>query len=122
MDVTPLVPSDRQVIDGYAPGGFVIHSQWHAGPVLVRPDRVAAWPVTAFESLTAEDFRPLADDPPDVILLGTGAAMKFLPKELKAALRALGLTVEPMDSGAACRTYNVLMAEERRVAAALLPL
>lgn len=122
MDVSPLVPTDRQVIDGYAPGGFVIHSQWWAGPVLVRPDRVEAWPVGAFDALTAEDFRPLAADPPDVILLGTGATMRFPPKALKEALRALGLVVEPMDSGAACRTYNVLMAEERRVAAVLLPL
>jgi len=57
----------------------------------------------------------------DVFLLGTGAKIAFLPKELKQQLRAEGIAFDCMDTGAACRTYNVLMAEGRRVLAAMLP-
>lgn len=75
------------------------------------------------ESLKVEDFQALIDMKAelDVALLGTGAKIQFLPPDLKQALKEQGLHIEVMDTGAACRTYNVLMAEGRRVAAALVP-
>ncbi len=122
MDVTPLIPEGRQVIESYGEGRFRISGELHAGSVIVFPERTLAWPVTAISELTPESLGPVAAarDSVDVLLLGCGARMALLPRILKEKLRAAGIVVEPMDTGAACRTYNVLLSEERRVAAALI--
>ncbi|AWJ91475.1 hypothetical protein Sp245p_16665 (plasmid) [Azospirillum baldaniorum] len=122
-DITPIIPSDRQVIDGYGDGQFCVSGQWRTGAVVVLPDRTEPWRPQDFTALTAEDFTPLIQAEPRVefLLLGSGARMQLLPKALRQGLRDAGLVVEVMDTGAACRTYNVLLAEGRRVGAALLP-
>lgn len=122
MDVTPIIPSDRQVIDSYGKGRFRVAGTVYHGSILVFPDRVLPWSVTAFGDLGEEDFRPLAEAPllPEVVLLGCGPRMALLPSTLRRPLRDAGLNVDVMDTGAACRTYNVLLSEERRVAAALI--
>ncbi|CAO3421000.1 Mth938-like domain-containing protein [Azospirillum doebereinerae] len=122
-DITPMIPSDRQVIDGYGKGQFCVSGQWRVGAVIVLPDRTLPWSATEVASLTDADFAPVREATPKVelLLLGTGPTMKLVPKALRQELRAAGIVVEFMDSGAACRTYNVLLAEGRRVAAALLP-
>ncbi|ALJ37172.1 hypothetical protein D9623_15075 [Azospirillum brasilense] len=122
-DITPIIPSDRQVIDGYGDGQFCVSGQWRTGAVVVLPDRTEPWRPQDFAALTAEDFAPVIGAEPRVefLLLGSGARMQLLPKALRQSLRDAGLVVEVMDTGAACRTYNVLLAEGRRVGAALLP-
>ncbi|PKU23702.1 Mth938-like domain-containing protein [Telmatospirillum siberiense] len=123
MEINTVNPRDFQVIQGYGDGGFRISGQRHEGPVLVLPSRTLAWPVFDLAAATAESFSALADERPpiEVLLLGTGARMRTIAPSLRRALRDLyGVTVEVMDSGAACRTYNVLVAELRPVAAALL--
>ena len=95
----------------------------YRGSVIVTPRTTILWPVTRLEDqLTAESFAPLQALEPtiDVCLLGCGARMQRLPAALRAALKQQGLSPEPMDTGAACRTYNMLVAEGRMVAAALL--
>ncbi len=120
MDVTPLIRPGQQVIQNYAGGVFRISGKIYEGAVIVTPDAAFAWDVAEnFSDLTAEHFAPLAGV--DVLLLGTGGKMHFLPPPLRKALKEQGLSPDVMDTGAACRTYNVLMAEGRRVAAALLP-
>ena len=123
MDITPLIKSDQQVIQSYAGGVFKVSGVAYSQAVFVFPNETAVWNAGDFESLSVADFEILiarsADI--DVVLLGCGAKMRFLKPELRAALKARGLSVDVMDSGAACRTYNVLMAEGRRVVAALLP-
>lgn len=119
MDITPLVGADRQVILSYSGGAFKISGRAYTGPVVVYPDRVEPWAATL--PVTAAMFAPLAGAGLDVILFGTGKAFAPLPPVLRKALKESGLGVEAMDTGAACRTYNVLMAEGRRVAAALMP-
>ncbi|GAB4367570.1 MAG: Mth938-like domain-containing protein [Kiloniellaceae bacterium] len=122
MDVTPLIPQGRQIIESYGGGGFRVTGERYRGSVLVLPDWSAPWPLAAIGELTLESLEPvLAAEPPvEVLLIGCGAAMAFIDPELRAAARARGVALEPMDTGAACRTYNVLMAEDRRVAAALI--
>jgi len=122
MDITPLIDSDQHVIQSYSSDGVKISGQVYAHSVLVAPHYATQWPHST--PLTLADFQPLIDvaDSIDVVLLGTGSKMVFLAPDLKKALRAHDLHVECMDTGAACRTYNVLMAEGRRVVAALLPL
>lgn len=122
-DIMPMIPSDRQVIDGYGPGQFCISGQWRVGAVIVLPDRTLSWDATDVASLSVEDFAPvLAAEPKvEILLLGTGGTMRMIPKALRLTLREQGVVVELMDSRAVCRTYNVLLAEGRRVAAAMLP-
>jgi len=122
MDVTPLIPQGRRVIERYGNGGFRVTGESYRGSILVLPDWVAAWPLTTIDQLDLASLEPvLAAEPPvEVLLIGCGPAMAFIDPALRAAARARGVALEPMDTGAACRTYNVLMAEDRRVAAALI--
>lgn len=124
MDVTPLVKEGAQIIQGYADGGFRVSGQTYDGAIFVFQDKTLEWNAQAdVKALSEGDFTALTDmaSDIDVVLLGTGKALVFPDMMLKKALKDKGLQVEAMDSGAACRTYNVLMAEGRRVVAALLP-
>ena len=122
MDLTLQVPVDRQVIERYGPSGFRVAGVIHRGSILVFPDRVAPWAATSAASVTLESLAPVVEHGEvKILLLGLGRSMSVVPTGLRTALRATGIILEPMDTGAACRTYNVLVAEERRVAAALLP-
>ena len=78
------------------------------------------WPPQRFEDITAEHLRAAVELNPEIIILGTGAQIRFPNPGITAALQARGIGVEIMDTAAACRTYNVLVGERRRVAAALL--
>lgn len=121
MDITPLVGAGRQIIQSYSGGQFRINGAVYSGAVIVFTDRTVPWAVSV--PATVDDFAPLlaARSDLDVILFGTGAAVGAEGLALRKELKAAGLSVDIMDTGAACRTYNVLMAEGRRVAAALLP-
>lgn len=124
MDVTPLVRADQQIIQSYAGGQFKVSGTVYGGAVFVLPEESVAWDFEGqVSSLSESDFDFLADKAADidVVLLGCGKATTFLPPALKRALKDKDLNIDVMDTGAACRTYNVLMAEGRRVAAALLP-
>lgn len=125
MEIQPLVPSqDRQILQSYGKGGFRVSDTAWPGAIIVFPTRTIAWSVKGIGDLNLEVFGPVgeaADPPIELLLIGTGQRMALLPSKLRADLRALGFAIEVMDTGAACRTYNVLIGEERRVAAALLP-
>jgi uncharacterized protein len=123
VDLTPLIPQGRQVVEGYGPGRFRIGGQVYECAVLVLPTKTLAWPVATLEQVTFESLEPVVAQAREVelLLLGTGRRLQPPPAGLRAALKQAGIALEPMDSGAACRTYNVLMAEGRLVAAALLP-
>lgn len=123
MDMTPAVPAGRQVIESYGDGRFRVSGAVHDGALLVLPERCVAWPVTVTGDITLESLAPLwqsGQGTVDLLLLGGGTRPWLIPTALRAGLKAQGIVVEAMDTGAACRTYNVLLAEERRVAAALL--
>lgn len=123
MDITPQVPRDAQVIQRYGPGRFTIAGETYQGSVLVTPVSVAAWPAAGTPDQWQEtDLQPIDQlaPLPELLLVGSGSAMVFLPNALRAALKARGIGCEVMDTGAACRTYNILLAEGRRVAAVLV--
>lgn len=121
MDVTPLVPKDRQVIDSYSAEGFRVSGVLHRGAIIVLPDAIHEWNVAGLDGVTLDSFAPILSAGVRILLLGCGRRMALVPPSLRQALRADGVVVDAMDTGAACRTYNVLLAEDRRVAAALLP-
>jgi uncharacterized protein len=113
-------PGTRNAITGYGEGYVLVNSQRHESSLIVMPDQVLPWDVAGFEALTAEHFSALKGLQPEILLLGTGPKQRFPHPRLTAPLAAAGIGVEVMDLKAACRTYNILVAEERKVAAALL--
>jgi uncharacterized protein len=113
-------PGSRNAITGYGDGYVTVNGQRHESSLIVLPDRVLPWNVAGFEALSAEHFSSLKDLQPEILLLGTGPKQRFPHPRLTAPLAEAGIGVEVMDFKAACRTYNILVAEERRVAAALL--
>jgi uncharacterized protein len=121
MGETPP-PSGPLLIDGYGAGGFRISGQAHKGSILILPDRVVAWPVTDVAALSLADLAPVtaASPTPEILLLGCGRRSAMIAPALRQALRSAGVVIDAMDTGAACRTYNVLLSEARRVAAALI--
>jgi uncharacterized protein len=124
MDVTPLIPQGRQIIEGYGDDGFRISGRRIEGSVLVFPDKAVPWPVSEIGALSLGSLDEIGTagraGSVELLLVGTGARMAQIDRGLRQALRADGVVIEVMDTGAACRTYNVLMAEGRRVAAALI--
>ncbi|HXE17251.1 MAG TPA: Mth938-like domain-containing protein [Stellaceae bacterium] len=126
MDITPVVAPDRQVVEAYGEGGFRISGVTFAGPVIVCTDATTAWPVSSFADMTIANLEPIrnrvgTENAVEILLIGCGKRAQFVPAGLRTELKKIGVVVDTMDTGAACRTYDVLLAEGRRVAAALLP-
>jgi uncharacterized protein len=118
-----LVPG-QQLVQAYGPGGFTVAGVRHQGSVLVFPDRTLPWGPTTPAEITLESLAEVrtAAAAIDILLLGTGARFELVAPALRQTIRAWGPVVEPMATPSACRTYNVLLAEGRRVAAALIAL
>ncbi len=124
MDITPLIPAGRQIIESYGGGRFRVSGAAFDSSILVFPDRTLPWGPAIPDEITLECLEDVVQAARagtlDVLLVGCGARMAMLSGELRRSLRTAGVVTEPMDTGAACRTYNVLMADGRRVAAALI--
>jgi uncharacterized protein len=113
----------RQVgIDAYGNGGFRFADMSHRGSLLCLPSGMSGWAVSSSAEATPESFAAVfaAADEIDVLLFGQGTDIAPFDKSLRQALRERGIIVEALSTGSAVRTYNVLLAEERRVAAALI--
>lgn len=121
MDITPLVARDRQIIERYGASGFQVSGAAYDGAILVLPLATHPWPVAALTEATPANLAPIIQAAAQILLIGCGRRIAPIPPGLRQALRAHGIVIDAMDTGAACRTYNVLLAEDRRVAAALLP-
>jgi uncharacterized protein len=116
MRLNEVVYSGGVPVDGYGPGFFRIGGQAHEGALLILPGGVSGWG-------GPEDVEPIlaAAEDVDVLLMGTGAEIAHAPEAVRERLEAAGIGVEVMASPAACRSYNVLLGEGRRVALAVLP-
>ena len=118
MELLLSIPGGAKVVERYGNGGFFVSGVRHEGGLLVLRDAVAPWDGTLTEDALAAVFD--RQPPIDVLLIGCGPRMVLLPQAFRRAFKARGVVVEPMDTGAACRTYNVMLSEDRRVAAALI--
>jgi uncharacterized protein len=112
----------RHAIDAYGAGGFRFADMSHRGSILALPSGIMAWDATSAAGLTADDFASvLAEaDTIELLLVGTGLDVAPLSEAARAPLRQAGIRVDVMQTGAAARTYNILLAENRSVAAALI--
>lgn len=113
----------RHVIEGYGAGGFRFAGMSHRGSILALPSAIRAWEAALPQDISIASLQPVFDAPQgaiDHLLIGTGVALLPLDRTLRARLQSIGITAEPMATGAAARTYSILVGEGRRVAAALL--
>jgi uncharacterized protein len=116
-----LTPSTGlQLFSGYGADYVSVNNVRHETSVVVTPESVTEWNAVRVDTLTAANFGFIADLNPEIVLLGTGATQRFPPPELARALAVSGVGLEVMDSRAACRTYNILATEGRKVVAAIL--
>jgi uncharacterized protein len=121
------VPSDPHLprsapIDAYGKGGFAFAGMSHRGSLLCLPDAIWAWEVTRPEQIDRYSLERVfaAANRIDTLIIGTGTEVWLPPSELRAALRAVKVVLDTMQTGAAIRTYNIMIGERRRVAAALI--
>jgi len=112
----------RAPIEAYGNGGFRFADMSHRGSLLCLPSGVYGWEPADRNALTTADFERVLAEAADIqiLLVGTGPDLRPLPQALRAALRSVQISSDPMSTGAAVRTYNVLLAEDRAVAAALI--
>lgn len=122
LDITPRLPAGGQRIESYGEGGFKVAGQRYQGSIIVRPQETIAWPVGRADEIAEQTLAPVlaAVEAGLVLLIGCGRTFTPPPPALGIALRARGIGMEWMDTGAACRTFNVLLSEGRAVAAALI--
>lgn len=111
----------KNAIRAYGPGRVNVNDTLLTRSLIIAADTLLTeWPPQCFEDLSLEHLQVALALKPEILLIGTGATQRFLPGELTAQLSRGGLGLEVMDTAAACRTYNVLLSEDRRVVAALL--
>lgn len=121
MKLHTTVTQQYQTVTAYDASGVELNAKHYTHSLIVLPEVApVAWPVTSFDTLAVEHFAQIDATAPDVVILGTGARQRFIHPKLTAALTARRIGVECMDNQAACRTYNILMAEGRKVALALI--
>jgi uncharacterized protein len=114
-------PSEQNMFTGYGNGYVMVNQTRYERNLIILPDRIIEnWEAETFEQLTAAHFECLLPLQPEMVLFGTGTILRFPHPSLTKTLIASKIGVEVMDTSAVCRTYNILTAEGRRVAAALL--
>ena len=120
MKLHASVPGAANTITAYGDDYVMVNGQRRESSTIVTPEQVKDWNASSFQALTPENFSELSNLGADIVLLGTGPKQRFPHPKLTAALGAARIGLEVMDSKAACRTYNILVAEARKVALALL--
>ncbi len=116
MQLNEVTFTEARPVDGYGPGFFRIAGQVHQGALVVSATGVESW-----QGYTDDAALLALAGTVDVLFIGTGAEIAHIPADLRQKLEAVGLGHEVMNSPAACRTYNVLLSEGRRIALAVLP-
>ena len=121
MKLHAQAPSNFNTVTGYGPDYVEVNRVRHAGALILTPEGpVQAWQPSAFAELARADFEPVLALAPELVLVGSGARQRFLAPPLAVSLAQSGVGFEVMDTAAACRTFNILMAEGRRVVGAFL--
>ncbi|NIZ02318.1 Mth938-like domain-containing protein [Thalassospira lucentensis] len=122
IEVSTMVAEGSKMVTSYGDGLFRLGEETITGSILMFPEAVYSWNVSSADDILVESFAPIieAAETVEILLLGMGNRLTRVPMEWRQALKEHGIVIEPMDTGAACRTYNVLLSEGRRVAAAII--
>ena len=123
MEVIRNSPAGRSIVQNYRGGGFTVSGVRHVGPVLVLPAETISWPASSINTLDRSELAAkLSTLQLNLCIIGCGTRMERVPADLRSALKDVGIGVDAMETGAACRTFNMLVGEGRAVAAVLIPL
>lgn len=120
MKLQLATASGQNLFTGYGPGYVAINHVSHQKHIVVTGDSITDWTIGAFDEMDVSHLESLLVLKPEIVILGTGATVRFPQPELVRLAAAAGIGLEVMDSRAACRTYNILIAEGRKVLAAIL--
>lgn len=122
IQIRPAHFPGRAPIDAYGNNGFRFADMSHRGSLLCLPSGIHGWEATNIDDLSQEYFAKIIEQASEiqVLLIGTGDGMRVLPPHLKAMFREAGISVDTMSTGAAVRTYNIMLTEDRAVAAAFI--
>ena len=122
MEIKSLVPENRQIVQSYGSGRFKVSQIEYQNSIIVLPSRTLFWSVDVLEDINLQNLSPILEEEPriEILLIGCGKMMQLLPRDLAETCRQRGLAIDAMDTGAACRTFNLLLAEDRAVSAALI--
>ncbi|MDG1994919.1 MAG: Mth938-like domain-containing protein [Emcibacteraceae bacterium] len=121
MEVTEIKSNEDAFITGYGDGGFRMGDGRFEGSMLITSEGFYPWGVSAKEDINIDNLKAIFDTSGvEIVIIGMGENMAFLSKDVRAAFQAKNIAVEAMDTGAAARTYNVLLQEGRKVSAALI--
>jgi uncharacterized protein len=118
----PDNPDDTKVVQAYGDGGFRISGERFSHSIILLATRVLVWPVDSIESVDPASLAAISEapEPIDILLIGCGHGAPRVDQAVRDALRPRGIVIDVMDTGAACRTYNLLVSDSRHVAAALI--
>lgn len=122
MEFSEIKSGEEAFIAGYGDGGFRMGESRFEGSMLITPKGFYPWNVKSKADITLESLEKIIEfvDEIEMLIIGMGETMSFLPKDVRLGLKEKGIVPEMMDTGAAARTYNVLLSEGRRVTAALI--
>lgn len=120
MDITPLINDAKKIINSYGDGNFTITGEKFSGNIIITQDNVYKWDVTNINNIDKDSFSPIIEQNIELLLIGTGEKHIHISNKIRMELKAEGFNIEVMQTSAACRTYNVLLAEGRSVAVALI--
>ena len=120
MKLTDDTQAGTNFIRAYDPGEILVGERALHANCIVTADQIMEWPVQTIAALTLADLEPIIALQPEIVILGSGATQQFPDASILGAVLSRGIGCEVMNTGAACRTYNVLVSEDRRVAAALI--
>lgn len=122
VDLSLERPGNHHFVRALTEDRIRIADQWYSGSLVLAAQRLLPdWAPDTFTDITTEHFEPIFALEPDIVIIGTGKRQHFLPAELMMAFYGKGIGAEVMSTAAACRTFNVLVSEGRKVVAALLP-
>ncbi|MDF2367308.1 Mth938-like domain-containing protein [Sneathiella sp.] len=122
QDISGLPKEGQQLINGYGDGGFRVSGVRYEGSVLILPEKTESWSLADIDGISLDSLSSLTEssDNIEILLIGCGDGMAYIEDDIRNALREKGIVIDAMSTGAAVRTYNVLLLERRRVAAALI--
>lgn len=122
MELTRQLPGDKVYVRKVGAGGITVAENTYESSLILSPESVdPSWPVRNVEEVSEAALQPVLGLDPEVVIIGTGKALRFLDPALTMMFYSNGIGIEVMDTRAACRTFNILVMEERRVVAALMP-
>lgn len=117
MDITPIISREKNIIKSYNKGNFTINNELIDGNIIILPDKLINWKISSIQDLDIIEIDSAIDQQIDILLIGYGSDYKYIPKNI---IKSENYNIELMNTGAACRTYNILLSEDRKVAAALI--